>query len=397
MVEKEVSEDEINILNIFIVLLKHKRFIIVFTAAITILTAIISLILTPVYRAETRILPPVKNESGLAMQMLSQIGALSGIGEISGLKTSSDLYAGLLKSRTILDRIIDRFDLMKLYDVEFRDSARKRLEKSVNIKTDKKSGIVKISVEDKDRERSANMANAFVEELKNLTRGLAITEASQKMLFLEEKLKDAKEALVKSEEAMKGFQEKTGAIKIDDQAKAVIEGIAQLRAQIAAKEVELKVMKTYATPQNPDLQKTEEELKGLKEQLSRLEAKGVSGKSDPLIPTAKIPAVGAEYIRKLREFKYNEALYEILLKQYEVARIDAARDPIIIQVIDKAIPPEKRIKPKRGTMVVFGMITALFLSIFIAFLMEYKENLVRDPKNKEMLDSIKRYARFKRP
>lgn len=118
----------------------------------------------------------------------------------------------MLKSRSVLDRIIDRFKLMELYDVKYRVDARKALEGVLEVKSDKKSGIITISVEDKDPQRAADMANAFVEELKNLTKGLAVTEASQRRLFYEEQLKDAKESLLKAEEGMTGFQEKTGAL-----------------------------------------------------------------------------------------------------------------------------------------------------------------------------------------
>jgi capsule polysaccharide export protein KpsE/RkpR len=195
---------------------------------------------------------------------------------------------------------------------------------------------------------------------------------------------------------MKGFQERTGAIKIDEQAKAVIEGIAQLRAQIAAREVGLKVMRTYATPHNPDLQRAEEELRGLRVELSKLEARGGGHNPDPLMPTGRIPGVGTEYIRKLRDFKYNEALYEILLKQFEAAKLDEARDATIIQVIEEAIPPEKRVKPKRKQMVMIAMVTGFFFSIFAAFLMEYKERASNNPENRERFKALKKYITFTR-
>ncbi|MBM4137824.1 MAG: hypothetical protein FJ241_13505 [Nitrospira sp.] len=195
---------------------------------------------------------------------------------------------------------------------------------------------------------------------------------------------------------MTGFQEKTGALQIDEQAKAAIEGIANLRAQIAAKEVELKVMKTYSTPNNPDLQKAEEALRGMKVELSKLEVKGGSRAPDPLMPTGRMPAVGTEYIRKLREVKFNETLYELLLNQYELARLDEAKDAAIIQVIDKAVPPEKKAKPKRALMVVLATFMGFFCSIFVAFFMEYKERESSNPENRERFETLKRYIRFRR-
>jgi tyrosine-protein kinase Etk/Wzc len=391
----ERDKDEINLLDLLIVLLKRKRLILGITFISALITAIVSLIMPPVYRAETSLLPP-QPSSSMALQALSQLaGGAAGIGaEVLGIKTPADLYAGLLKSNTVLDRIIDRFKLMELYKCKYRSDARKRLSANIQVSVDRKSNIITISVEDKDPVRAAQMANAFVEELKALTKGLAITEASQRRLFFEEQLKDTKLALIKAEEDLKKFQEKTGAIKVEEQAKAVIEGIATLRAQIAAKEVEIKVMKTYSTPYNPDLQRAEEALRAMKAELQKLEAK--EGKNpDPLMPTGRMPEVGMEYLRKLRELKFNETLYELLLKGYETARLDEARDAVVIQVVDKAIPPDKRAKPKRTLMVLVATFTGFFLSIFIALFIEYKEKASQDPEQKERIEAIRKEINFK--
>jgi len=390
-------EDEINLLDYLIVLLKRKKLIIFITLGAAVITAIISLIMPSIYRAETRILPPQTGSSSTALGMLSQMTGVSEIaGSALGLKTPGDLYVGMLKSRTVADRIIERFNLMKLYDSEYREDAREHLVEDVlQAEIDKDSGIINIGVEDKDPKRAADMANAFVEELKNLTKGLAVTEAAQRRLFFEEQLKDTKMALIKAEEEMQGFQEKTGALQVEEQAKAVIEGIANLRAQIAAKEVQLRVMRTYATAQNPDLQRSEDELKGLKAELGKLEAKGGSG-HDPIIPTGRMPEVGTEYARKLRDLKFNETLYELLTKQYEAAKLDEAKEAAVIQVIDKAIPPEKKAKPKRTLMVLIATFTGFFLSIFVAFFAEYKERASKEPENKERFETLKKYAMFRK-
>jgi len=393
--KEDIMSDEINLLDYLVVLLKRKRLIMGITFGAAIITAIISLIMPPIYRAETKILPPQQGSS-MATQFLSQLGSAAGlVGGAVGIKTPNDLYIGLLKSRLVLDGVIDRFKLMELYKTKSRENARRGLADTLKARDDKKSGIITIGVEDKDPKRAADMANAFVEELKNMNKGLAVTEAGQRRLFFEEQLKDTKEALIKAEDSMEGFQERTGAIKIDEQAKAVIEGIANLRAQIAAKEVGLKVMRTYATPQNPDIQRAEEELRGMREQLGRLETRSGGHNPDPLMPTGRIPALGTEYIRKLREFKYQEALYEILLKQYEAARLDEARDAAIIQVIEKAIPPEKRVKPKRKQMVMIATFSGLFFSVFAAFFMEYIEKLKSNPEDKVRLEAIKKNANFR--
>jgi uncharacterized protein involved in exopolysaccharide biosynthesis len=389
--------DEINLLDYLIVLLKRKKLIIGITFGAAVITAIICFIIPRTYQAETAILPP-QQSSSTAAQLLSQLGGtgLAGfVGGAIGMQTSSDLYIGMLRSRTVLDHIIDRFKLMELYDEEYREDVRKKLEEDIMEATgDKNSGIITVSIEDKDPKRAADMANALVDELKNLTKGLAVTEAAQRRLFFEDQLKDTKTSLIKAEEAMRGFQERTGALQVEEQAKAVIEGIANLRAQIAAKEVEIKVMKTYSTPNNPDLQKAAEALKGLKDELNKLETKGGSG-YDPLMPTGRMPEVGTEYVRRLRDLKFNETLFELLTKQYELAKLDEARDAAVIQVIDKAVPPEKKAKPKSILIILIATCGGFFLSIFVAFFMEYKERASSDPENKERFETLKKHATFR--
>lgn len=392
----EFADDEINLLDYLIVVLKRKKMILGVTLAFAVITAVISLIMPKIYRAEARILPPEQNSS-MTSQLISQFaGGLSGIaGGIIGAGTSSDLYAGMLRSRTIKDRIIERFDLMNLYDVEYPEDARKELDGNTDIVSDKKSNFIVVSVEDHEPKRAADMANAFIEELKNLAKGLAISEAAQRRLFFEEQLKDAKEALIKAEDAMQGFQERTGALKMEDQAKAVIEGIADLRARIALTEVEIRVMKSFSTENNPDLQKAEEALKGMKAELKKLEEKGAGSGHDTLMPTGKMPEVGTEYIRKLRELKYHETLYELLAKQYEIAKIDEAKDAVLIQVIDKAIPPKKRARPKRTLMVITATLTGFFLAVLAAFFKEVWERAYGDQGTRGRMEEIKGLLRLK--
>jgi tyrosine-protein kinase Etk/Wzc len=387
--------DEINLLDYLVVILKRKKMIIGVTFSAALITTLISLVMTPIYKAETKILPPQQNSSSVASQLLNQFsgGALASVGSALGIENPNDIYIGILKSRTIYDRIIDRFGLMDTYEAGYRADARNSLDESLIVQSGKE-GIISIAVEDKDPERAARMANGFVEELKVITQTLAVTEASQRRLFFEEQLNRAKENLIQAEEDMKGFMEKTGAIKMEEQAEAVISSIAILKAQIAAKEVELKVMRTYAAPQNPDLQRVEEELLGMREQLAGLETR--DGKNpDPLMPTERMPAIGTDYIRKMRDLKYHETLFELMAKQYEIARVDEARDATIIQVLDEAVPPERRAKPKRKLMVMVAAFIGFFFSIFAAFFLEYIKNLRKGSDNKERLDALKRYAKFR--
>ncbi|MDH4028150.1 MAG: Wzz/FepE/Etk N-terminal domain-containing protein [Nitrospirota bacterium] len=389
--KEEIIEDEINLIDYLIVLAKRRKFMLIFTLSVTLLTAVYSFVLPPVYRAETTILPPRENRSDIQAQLLSKVGGLTGLeGNAFGDKS---IYVDMIRSRTVFDRIIERFGLMKAYDTTYRDDARKMLDADVTVKSEKNSSLISISVLNNDPKLAAEMANALVEELQNLVQDLAITEASQRRLFFEEKLKQTKEALIRSEEAMRTFQERTGALKVEDQARAVIESIANLGAQIAAKEVELKVMKTYSTSSNPDLQKVEETLKGLKAELKKLEESD-GNKPNPFMPTGRMAVVGTDYVRKLRDLKFNETLFDIMAKQYEIARIDEARDAAVVQVIDRAVAPEKKFKPARRQMVMLAFFAGAFFSVFLAFFWEYLER-VSSGGDRERLEALKRHLSWK--
>ena len=373
MDEIENKDDiEINIPELLAKLARHKKMIGGITAGAAVVSLVVSLLMTPIFRAETKILPPQQNSSIIASQLLNQMGGFASLASSAvGIKNPNEMYIGFLRSRTVYDKIIDRFGLMKLYDAKYREDARKDLAEALAARSGK-DGMIVVSVEDRDPKRAADMANAFVEEMIGVSKGLALTEAGQRRLFFEEQLKDIKLALASAEEGIKGFQEKTGALKIDDQARTVIQGIGNLRAQIAAREVQYKVAQTFATPQNPDLQRIEEELRGLKAELNKLEQKG-GNSPDPLMPTGRMPSVGMEYLRKLRDVKYNETLYELLAKQYEMAKLDEARDAVVIQIIDKAVQPERKVKPKKAIMVAFSTFIAFLFSILLAFFIERRK------------------------
>lgn len=385
----------INFFDLLIVLLKRKRLIIGGTLFLTILTGVIGLLMTPVYQGTTRIMPPQQNASSTASQLMGQLGGAASMLLGGTLPASSgELYIGLLQSDCILDKIIDRFDIMKRYDAKTRVGARALLGQSLLVtQVDTKSGIITISALDDDPQRAADMANAFVEELKLLLEGIAVTDESKRRLFFEKELKKAHEALSRSEDELKGFQETTGVLKLDDQAAAILQGITSLRSLITAREVQLQVMKTYATQTNPDVKRVEEEIAALKEQYRKLEERQSGSTPDVVIRTGDIPTLGTEYVRKLRDFKYNELLYELLVKQYEAAKLDEARESAIIQVIHPAAPADQKTKPKLILMVVLAFIGGGLLSTLAAFGLEYLENSSKIPENEERLRKIKHYAR----
>ena len=364
-------EDEIDLTELFRALSRRRRLILGIVAASAVVALVVSLLLPVYYKAETRILPPQEKGSNLAAQLMGQAGGLIALaGGAAGVKSQGELFVAMTKSRTVLDRMVDRFGLMKLYEKKYRQDARKKLLELLTVREDRKSGIISLTVEDRDPKRSADMANAFVEELKSLAGGLAISEAGQRRMFFEEQIRQTKESLARAEEEVKGFQQRTGAFQVDAQAKAIIEGIANLRARIAVKEVEAKVLRSFATTQNPDLQRTEEEVRALRIELEKVES-GKGRGFDPLMSSERVPAIGMEYLRKLRQLKYNETLYELLVKQYELAKLDEARDAVVIQVIDRAVLPERKSRPQRALVVFLATVTMFFLSGFIVLLLEH--------------------------
>lgn len=373
--DNPARDEEISLLELLIVLAKHKRMVIGLPLVAAVIAAGISMLMPNVYTATTRILPPQQQQSSAAA-MLGQLGALAGgAGAALGIKNPNDLYMGMLNSRTLADSLIQRFKLTERYGAKKLDDARSTLGGLTSVSAGK-DGIISISVDDKDPKFAAELANAYVDELYKFTQTLAITEASQRRLFFEKQLKQAKDELANAEVAFKQTQERTGVLELDAQGKAMIESLGAIRAQIAAKEVELGALKTFATEQNPEYILVQQQLSGLRAQLAKLEHGGESG----LIPTGKLPEAGLENIRRLRDVKYYETLYELMAKQYEIARVDEAKNVSMIQVLDKAVPPDYKTKPKRSMIVMLTAVTVGFLAILIALLRESMSKPRRSPE-----------------
>jgi uncharacterized protein involved in exopolysaccharide biosynthesis len=358
------QDADISLLDWFIVLAKRKKIILFVTLSATIIAAGVSLILPPTYRASTTILPPQQSQS-TAAALVSQLGGAAGLGSLGGLKTPNDLYVGMLKSRSVADAIINKFDLVKRYEADYRDEAIATLDENTEIKSGK-DGLITIAVNDRDRARVAEIANSYVDELSKLTNSVAVTEAAQRRLFYERQLKKAKDNLASSEIALKRGLDTSGVVSVDGDTRAIVETIGRVRAQVTAKEIQLNSMQAFLTPNHQDFKRAQEELASLKQQLNRLENGEPNAK-----PHMANDQDGLESIRLLRDVKYYQMLYDLLAKQYEIARLDEAKDSTLIQVLDKAVEPERRAKPKRGLIVMGAFVSAFFLSSIFVLLLEY--------------------------
>ncbi|BBH14888.1 hypothetical protein JD974_14100 [Chromobacterium haemolyticum] len=366
-----IPSDDIDLFDVLKTLLKHKRWVIGSVIALGGAALALSLLLPPLYSSTAKILPPQQQSSSTNMLLgqLSGLAGMAGVSGIAGLKNPGDLYIGLLQSRTVADNLIQQFKLKQRYAAETMDDARKALQSVSTISSSSKDGLISISVEDKDPQFAAALANGYIAQLIRLNQSLAVTDAAKRRLFFDTQLKQTKTQLAAAETALRQTQERTGMIQPDGQVQAIMNTVTQLKASVAAKEVQLEALRSYATEQNPLYQRTKQELAGLKTQLAKLES-GAEIAGDVMVPTGKMPQSGLEYLRRLREVKYQETIFELLAKQYELARIDEAKDSSQIQILDSAVVPELRSKPIRSLIMAAGLVGGLMLGIALALLRE---------------------------
>lgn len=389
------DEDEISLLDLATTLGEEKKLIFGLPFVAGIVAIVVSLLLTPIFTAKTTLLPPQSGGGGGAAAALAQLGGLAGLAGISAGGTTADTVVSMLKSRSAKDEIIDRFQLTERYEAEMRQDVYLGLDKRVRVSSDKKSGLITIEVDDEDPAFAANMANAYYEVLKGLMTRVAVTEAQQRRVFFEEQFAKAKEDLGNAEVALKETQERTGLVELKSQAEATIGAVARLRAEIAQREVQLSAMRTFATAENSDYRRVLAELGGLRNELKKLD-KGGSGGDLGLVSAGNLPEQGLEYVRAFREVKYQEAIFEIMAKQYELAKIDEAKDGGNVQQLDTAIPPERKSKPKRAIIVIASVLAAGFLAVLIALLRGALRNSGSNPETLSKLRALKRAWGFKK-
>ena len=392
-------EDEISLFDLLIVLAERKRTILVITAACAILALIVSLLLPRWYTATVVLLPPQQNSSmGSALAgQLGSLGSLAALGGAGlGLKNPNDMYVAMLQGQTVEDAMVHDYGLQEEYHKRLVSEARKTFERHTTIDGSGKDGLIHISVEDRNPVRAAELANGYVEHFQKLSQSLAITEAAQRRLFFEKQLVQAKDNLADAEEALKRTEQQTGMIQLDSQARALIESAASLRAEIAAKEVQIQAMQTYATGENSQVVEAQQELDGLRAQLAKLG--GTEDNSNALImPRGSVTEAGLEYVRKLRDVKYYETIFDILARQYELAKLDEAREGALVQVVDPAIPPDRKSFPKRTLIVAVATLAGLLLGILAAFVQAGWARLKEDPESGAKLDLLRRTLRSKSP
>ncbi|MDD5028341.1 MAG: Wzz/FepE/Etk N-terminal domain-containing protein [Rhodoferax sp.] len=375
MTETQAPEDdEISLLDLLQVVVDNLRLLVLGPLAAGLLALGITFAIAPTFTATTKFMPPQQQQSAAA-SMLQSLGALGGLaGAATGIKNPSDQYVAFMKSRSIQDALVDRFKLMDRYEAKFKESARKELDGNVLIASGK-DGLITIDASDKQPEFAAQLANAYVEELHTLLGRLAVTEAQQRRLFFEKQLNHTKNSLIKAEQALKTSGVNSNVLKTNPT--AAVEALARLKASITAQEIKLASMRGYLTESAPDFKQAQTELAAMRAQMARAE------QADPAAQ-----AGSSDYVTKFRDFKYFETLFELFAKQFEMARIDESREGAVIQVVDVAVPPELKAKPKKALIAMLTTLATGFALLLFVFIRQALRGAAQSPDTAEKLAGL---------
>lgn len=360
---------DFSFLNFLTLLARRKRFLLSITFATAILCTCISFLIAPQYTSAVTLMPPQQTGTGSSIA-LAQLSSL-GVGGLGG-KSPVDTYVGLMRSLTVENALIQRFNLLQEYNTRYLSDARKTLESNVYIEANPKDGLIRLFVTDTSAVRAAELANGYVDAYRALSSTLAIGEAAQRRLFFERQLEEEKNRLAVAEEDLTKTEQSTGVVELDAQARGLIQQGSSLRAQISAKEVQIASLRVYDARNNPELMQAEEQLRSLHGELAKL---GGDASGGDLQSSRKLPQAGLTYARKLREVKYHETLFDILARQYEVARLDEAKEGAPIQVVDAGSVPDRKSGPKRLYFALGGLVLGGLVGLLIVV---FQSALVRN-------------------
>jgi tyrosine-protein kinase Etk/Wzc len=387
-------DEDLTFLDFLLMITRRKKLVGMVTAICTGIALILAFGLPKEYTATVIILPPQGNSSMssmLASQLAGMGSTVTGMtGTLLGMKNVNDMYVSMLKSRTVEDAVIQRYGLQSEYRKTYLAETRKELEKHAKIDGSSKDGLIRLNFWDRNPNRAAEIANGYVDQFRSLSQNLAITEASQRRVVFENQLQKTKTDLENADEALKRTQLSTGMVQVDGQARAMIDSAARLRAQIVAKEVQIQAMRSYAGDENPALTQAQTELDGLRAQFNKMVGSKGDSADDVFIPKGEVPQAGLEYVRRLRDVKYYEAIFDVLAKQLELAKLDEAREGAFIQIVDAAVPPEQKSFPKRGLLIMAGVSVGFTFGLMLALLQGGLVRMQHNPATKDKLDLLKR-------
>ena len=374
-VEVMDEDDSISLLETALPLAEHWKLLVVGPLVAGLAAFGIASLIPPTYTATTTLLPPQQQQSS-ASSLLSSLGSLAGLaGGASAVRTPADQYVALMQSATVSDRMVDQFKLLDVYDQKYRVDARRALAANVRIAVGKKDGLITVEVDDKSPQRAAEMANRYVDELRRMTDTIAVSEAQQRRKFFELQLRQTQEKLVQAQQALQASGFAQGALKAEP--KSAAEAYARLRAELTAAEVRLQTLRGSLSDSTPEVQQQQGTLAALRSQVARLEQ-----------PAAA--ASGPDYVSKYREFKYQETLFDLFAKQYELARVDESREGGLIQVVDAAAPPERKSKPKRLFIALGATFAGGIILVAAVLIRGSWRAAVSDPANADRLARLRK-------
>jgi len=369
---REETEDEISLLDLAITIKENIKLLVLAPVAAGVVALGGSFLIPPTFTASTSFLQP-QQQQGAAAAMLQGLGALGGLaGAATGLKNPADQYVAFIKSRSVQDALVKRFDLQKRYETELHEDALRALEGAARVSAGK-DGLIKVEVDDREPVFAAQLANAHVEELRKLLERLAVTEAQQRRVFYEKQLEQTKGRLAVAQTALQGSGINEGALRAEP--KMAAEAYASLKAAVTAAQVKLQSLRTYLTEQSPEFKLAQSELAALQAQLSKAES-------------ANNTAANDGYIVKYRDFKYQESLFEMFAKQFELAKLDEARDGALIQVVDVAQTPERKSKPKKAMIAILTTLATGFVLLLFVFIRQAWRNAMQDEATAEKLKRL---------
>lgn len=394
-------EEEINLFDYLKVLKKRRRMIFNLFLASVVISAIYSLFMTKIYRAETTLMP-IDAGRGLSSSPLASAAEslpfLSGLGSRFGGGSLTKLST-LLESKIVAENVVRALNLDRLFFKDYWDDEKKIWKKNsppsiqksieilqkgiINISSDSKKGLIIVAIEYKDPKLAAIIANEYSKALQKFLNENTMTLAKKNRLSLEKQLEKTRDDLIKAEELLSNFQQKKQIVELSKQTESVIRTSGDLKSRIVAKKVELGVLEKYSTGLNPDVKRLKDEIAELEKQVEMIdigENKGSAVKDGDkvFLPFKETPDVGLNYERLKREALVQEKVYELLSQQYELAKIEEAKESIDFVVIDKAVPPEQKIKPDKRQNIMLAGIISLFIGIFLAFFLEYWENVKKN-------------------
>ena len=396
--EPALVEPKFHPLDVILSLLRYKRWLVICPLIAAVIAFAFVSTQLPRYSAMARLLPP-KTKPNTAT-MLSQTGSLAGAGVggvLEGQKPVVDMYLAILQSRAAAEFMDSNFDLRKRWGVSSIESVYGRLSSMSKI-APSPNGIINIEIEDSDPVWAARLANGYADALQYITQGLAVNEASKRRVFYEQQMNVSLQQLTVAEMSLRKIQQETGVLNLDPQIQMAIQESNRLRTAIASKETELASMEAFATERNADYLRLQHEIDALKNQLEQWR-RPVKASDDVALQASEglLPEISMEYVKHVREVKNLELVYELFLKELQLARIDQVKDATTVELLDKAIPPSTPSYPKKKRTIAIASLIGFLIAMVSILIYELTVVALKNEVNMSRVRMIREALRWSPP